>query len=211
MSAFLEYAGEPAALKRQGLGVWGVLFLAFFTFLAWLLKKEYGRDVKWFLQVTGGPLRAVAAGLRPWRAGAACAWGWLGGTGRPSAIRGRRRCGRRIPVVGEAHDGCESAYAKCTDPVFVRRRCPLPPRPPGARGQGRDLRPDPGRSAEAARGPDRPQPVPLGADPGRARPGAVRGQRGQRIPRRTLSAPAADAGGSAVPRPPAPGDVAPGA
>src|SRR3546814_1262312 len=47
--------------------------------------------------------------------------------------------------------------------------------------------------------------------PGRARPGAVRGQRGQRIPRRTLSASAADAGGPAVPRPPAPGDAAPGA
>ncbi len=45
ITAFLEYAGEPAALKRQSLGVWAVLFLAFFTFLAWLLKKEYWRDV----------------------------------------------------------------------------------------------------------------------------------------------------------------------
>ena len=45
ITAFLEYAGEPAALKRQTLGVWVVLFLAFFTFLAWLLKKEYWRDV----------------------------------------------------------------------------------------------------------------------------------------------------------------------
>ena len=42
---FLEYAGEPAALKRHELGVWVILFLAFFTFLAWLLKKEYWRDV----------------------------------------------------------------------------------------------------------------------------------------------------------------------
>ena len=42
---FLEYAGEPAALKRHDLGVWVILFLAFFTFLAWLLKKEYWRDV----------------------------------------------------------------------------------------------------------------------------------------------------------------------
>ncbi|MFT4197721.1 MAG: cytochrome c1 [Pseudoxanthomonas sp.] len=42
---FLEYAGEPAALKRQSLGVWVVLFLAAFTFLAWLLKKEYWKDV----------------------------------------------------------------------------------------------------------------------------------------------------------------------
>lgn len=46
ITAFLEYAGEPAALKRQSLGVWVVLFLAFLTFLAWLLKKEYWRDVK---------------------------------------------------------------------------------------------------------------------------------------------------------------------
>ena len=42
---FLAYAGEPAALKRQKLGVWVVLFLALLTFLTWLLKKEYWRDV----------------------------------------------------------------------------------------------------------------------------------------------------------------------
>jgi ubiquinol-cytochrome c reductase cytochrome c1 subunit len=46
ITTFLEYAGEPAALKRQSLGVWVILFLAFFTFLAFLLKKEYWRDVK---------------------------------------------------------------------------------------------------------------------------------------------------------------------
>lgn len=45
ITAFLEYAGEPAALKRQGIGVWVVLFLAFLAFLAWLLKNEYWRDV----------------------------------------------------------------------------------------------------------------------------------------------------------------------
>ena len=45
ITAFLEYAGEPAALRRQNLGVWVILFLAFFTFLAWLLKKDYWRDV----------------------------------------------------------------------------------------------------------------------------------------------------------------------
>lgn len=45
ISAFLEYAGEPAALKREKIGVWAVLFLAMFTFIAWLLKKEYWRDV----------------------------------------------------------------------------------------------------------------------------------------------------------------------
>jgi ubiquinol-cytochrome c reductase cytochrome c1 subunit len=45
ISAFLAYVGEPAALKRHAFGVWVVLFLAFFTFIAWLLKKEYWRDV----------------------------------------------------------------------------------------------------------------------------------------------------------------------
>ena len=45
ISAFLAYTGEPAGLKRQSLGVWVLLFLAFFTFLAWLVKKEYWKDV----------------------------------------------------------------------------------------------------------------------------------------------------------------------
>ena len=45
LTAFLEYAAEPAALKRQGIGVWVILFLAFLAFLAWLLKAEYWRDV----------------------------------------------------------------------------------------------------------------------------------------------------------------------
>lgn len=42
---FLEYAGEPAALKRQNIGVWVVLFLAALALLAYLLKQEYWRDV----------------------------------------------------------------------------------------------------------------------------------------------------------------------
>ena len=45
ITAFLEYAGEPAALKRQNIGVWTILFLVFFAFMAWLLKHEYWRDV----------------------------------------------------------------------------------------------------------------------------------------------------------------------
>jgi ubiquinol-cytochrome c reductase cytochrome c1 subunit len=45
ISAFLEYAAEPAALEREKIGVWVILFLSLFTFLAWLLKKEYWRDV----------------------------------------------------------------------------------------------------------------------------------------------------------------------
>lgn len=42
---FLEYAGEPAVLKRQALGIWVILFLVGLTFLAWLLKQEYWSDV----------------------------------------------------------------------------------------------------------------------------------------------------------------------
>ena len=45
LSAFLAYVGEPSAIKREAIGVWVVLFLAFFTFLAYLLKAEYWRDV----------------------------------------------------------------------------------------------------------------------------------------------------------------------
>lgn len=46
ITTFLEYAGEPAVLKRQSIGVWVILFLALLTFLAWLLKQEYWRDVE---------------------------------------------------------------------------------------------------------------------------------------------------------------------
>lgn len=45
LTAFLEYAAEPAALERHHYGIWVLLFLAFFTFLAYLLKKEYWKDV----------------------------------------------------------------------------------------------------------------------------------------------------------------------
>jgi ubiquinol-cytochrome c reductase cytochrome c1 subunit len=42
---FLDYLGEPAKLKRKNIGVWVILFLAVFAFLAYLLKAEYWRDV----------------------------------------------------------------------------------------------------------------------------------------------------------------------
>ncbi len=45
ITAFLVYVGEPATLKRPGIGLWVVLFLALFTFLAWQLKHAYWRDV----------------------------------------------------------------------------------------------------------------------------------------------------------------------
>ena len=42
---FLDYAGEPAQVDRRSTGVWVVLFLLVFTWFAWLLKKEYWKDV----------------------------------------------------------------------------------------------------------------------------------------------------------------------
>lgn len=45
LTTFLEYAAEPAALQRQSMGAWVLLYLAFFTLLAWLLKHEYWKDV----------------------------------------------------------------------------------------------------------------------------------------------------------------------
>lgn len=42
---FLDYASEPAQVARRALGIWVVLFLLVFTWLAWLLKKEYWKDV----------------------------------------------------------------------------------------------------------------------------------------------------------------------
>ena len=45
LTNFRAYAGEPAQLKRQALGIWVVLFLAAFTLLAWMLKREYWKDV----------------------------------------------------------------------------------------------------------------------------------------------------------------------
>jgi ubiquinol-cytochrome c reductase cytochrome c1 subunit len=45
ISAFLQYVAEPAALQRESWGLWVVLFLVVFSFLAYLLKHEYWRDV----------------------------------------------------------------------------------------------------------------------------------------------------------------------
>ncbi len=45
LTSFLQYVSEPAVLQRHHYGIWVLLFLAFFTFLAFLLKKEYWKDV----------------------------------------------------------------------------------------------------------------------------------------------------------------------
>ncbi len=45
LTAFLSYVAEPYQLERQRIGVWVLLFLAVFFVLAYLLKKEYWKDI----------------------------------------------------------------------------------------------------------------------------------------------------------------------
>jgi len=45
LTNFLVYLGEPAKLVRYGIGVYVLLFLVVFFVLAYLLKKEYWKDV----------------------------------------------------------------------------------------------------------------------------------------------------------------------
>ncbi|MGZ8135774.1 MAG: cytochrome c1 [Methylococcaceae bacterium] len=42
---FLVYVGEPVQLERQSMGKYVLFFLLFFTFIAYLLKKEYWKDI----------------------------------------------------------------------------------------------------------------------------------------------------------------------
>ncbi|MBI2381543.1 MAG: cytochrome c1 [Gammaproteobacteria bacterium] len=42
---FLAYSGEPVRLEREAIGVKVLIFLVVFFFLAYLLKKEYWKDV----------------------------------------------------------------------------------------------------------------------------------------------------------------------
>jgi ubiquinol-cytochrome c reductase cytochrome c1 subunit len=45
LTTFLAYTGEPVKLKRQQLGVYVMIFLFFFFIVAYLLKKEYWKDI----------------------------------------------------------------------------------------------------------------------------------------------------------------------
>jgi ubiquinol-cytochrome c reductase cytochrome c1 subunit len=45
LTAFLVYIGEPIQMERKRLGVWVLLFIAVFFVFAYLLKKEYWKDV----------------------------------------------------------------------------------------------------------------------------------------------------------------------
>ena len=46
LTNFLSYAAEPAKMQRQRIGIWVILFLLFLSFVTYLLKKEYWRDIK---------------------------------------------------------------------------------------------------------------------------------------------------------------------
>ena len=43
---FLVYVSEPAQLDRYRIGFWVIIFLSIFSFIAFLLKNEYWKDVK---------------------------------------------------------------------------------------------------------------------------------------------------------------------
>ena len=44
--AYLQWMGEPVQNERVRLGVWVLVFLAFFTVIAWRLNAAYWKDVK---------------------------------------------------------------------------------------------------------------------------------------------------------------------
>lgn len=45
LTGFLTYVGEPIQMERRAMGKWVLLFIAVFFVLAYLLKKEYWKDV----------------------------------------------------------------------------------------------------------------------------------------------------------------------
>jgi ubiquinol-cytochrome c reductase cytochrome c1 subunit len=44
--AYLQWMGEPAQFDRVRVGVWTMIFLVIFTFIAWRLNAAYWKDVK---------------------------------------------------------------------------------------------------------------------------------------------------------------------
>ncbi len=45
LTNFLAYTGEPVQLKRQQLGIYVLIFLFLFFIVAYMLKKEYWKDI----------------------------------------------------------------------------------------------------------------------------------------------------------------------
>jgi ubiquinol-cytochrome c reductase cytochrome c1 subunit len=46
LTAFMVWVAEPAGQFRKRLGVWVILFLSFFVFVAWRLNAAYWKDIK---------------------------------------------------------------------------------------------------------------------------------------------------------------------
>jgi ubiquinol-cytochrome c reductase cytochrome c1 subunit len=42
---FLVYVGEPVQLERQRIGKYAIFFILMFLVVAYLLKKEYWKDI----------------------------------------------------------------------------------------------------------------------------------------------------------------------
>ena len=42
---FLAYSADPVVVKRQSIGIYVLLFITLFFVLAWLLNREYWKDV----------------------------------------------------------------------------------------------------------------------------------------------------------------------
>jgi ubiquinol-cytochrome c reductase cytochrome c1 subunit len=42
---FLVYLSEPAKFQRQKIGIWVIIYLLSFLVIAFLLKKEYWKDI----------------------------------------------------------------------------------------------------------------------------------------------------------------------
>ena len=45
LATYLAYISEPMKLERQSMGVWAMLFLIVFSVIAYLMKKEWWKDV----------------------------------------------------------------------------------------------------------------------------------------------------------------------
>lgn len=45
LTGFLVYVAEPVKLVRYQIGIWVLVFMVIFAFLAYLLKKEYWKDI----------------------------------------------------------------------------------------------------------------------------------------------------------------------
>jgi ubiquinol-cytochrome c reductase cytochrome c1 subunit len=46
ITAFMQYMSDPSAAVRQSLGVWVLIFLGILIILAYLLNKQYWKDIK---------------------------------------------------------------------------------------------------------------------------------------------------------------------